>query len=1167
MSFRSVCSVLLVVFFQAITAHAQISKGNQIIINRGLLVEGMVTKDDVFHLDTYTNANYTAINWFHESDMSRGGDAPGYPWGRWVGNDTQMPPQGIESSYLSQLVNLSLSDEPNLLDSTIFNNMVNWFTSTASNFPNTILYINNWGGQIEDGTLSSFISQAHPDLISFDTYPFKSVYDTNAPDHIGPVVGGPNQYYAWYSELRRYRAWGSTFNIPFGYYRQTFHAVEDYAPYNVYRDPSASELRLNTFAGLAFNAKMIIDFTYNTGASSLFTKPGGDSYPTPLYYEMQDINLRARNLGKTLVRLKPAYDMHNLNDVNPPPGPTSDNPNFADGYVTSMMFVKGKYLSGGTTNLTILPNSFLDDAEAPNQYSWWEFQKNDPYLNGWGVSNTGTVNNGLPGEVIISWFKPLDESFDGATYTNETYMMVVNALTETNATPVQCSQRITLNFMDTFSGAIEILNSSTGIAEYQVLPIVNTRRQLVLNLNGGDAALFKFSDGAPFIGVAPVITGQPGAQTKPVGDSATFSVTANDPTAIGYQWRRNGSNINAATNSSFTINSVQAADAGDYTVVLTNSYGSVTSSIANLNVLFPPQISIQPQDQTINPGATATFSVTASASPAPAYQWRMNGMNIVGATSSSLLLSNVQSMDSANYSVVITNAGGTLISSNALLIVTGPPVITSQPQNRSAIVGGGVTFNVSAVGVAPLIYRWRKNGNNLSDSGNIIGSANASLTLNNIQASDFATYSVLVSNNYGAVLSIPVTLSLATQPTIQTQPQSRTNNTGTTASFNVVASGGGLTYQWQHGTTNLVDGGSISGANTDTLLINSVLKSDVGNYTVVVGNAAGTVTSSAATLTVFTSMPWREPFNYSAGSALAGQTNSDGLVWADVGTSTAGTNVTVEVGNLSIAGLSTSYGNSIRFGGLGKSARFSFSPIVSSGTLYFSFALKVLDLTGASASGGFFAGFNNSTGTQANQPTVVGARLYLRATGGGFNLGVAKNSDVDWFWDPRVFTTNETLFIVGSYTLVSGSTNNDTAALWINPSPTDFGAVTAPSSNAITASTGTDLSGNLSSFVFFKRSATAEPAVMIADDLRIGTTWASVTPAAIPPKVNSMTILSDGRVRLQGGGISGNLIIETSRDLTSWIQVKSLFSAGGAFEYIEPASYAYQRFYRIRFLP
>src|SRR2546428_13574464 len=88
---------------------------------------------------------------------------------------------------------------------------------------------------------------------------------------------------------------------------QAFRAVQDY-DMHVFRDPSPSELRLDHFGALAFNAKVLIDFTYNTGASSLFTTPGGDSHPTSLLGEKTDINFRARNLGKALVRLKPIDD-------------------------------------------------------------------------------------------------------------------------------------------------------------------------------------------------------------------------------------------------------------------------------------------------------------------------------------------------------------------------------------------------------------------------------------------------------------------------------------------------------------------------------------------------------------------------------------------------------------------------------------------------------------------------------------------------------------------------------------------------------------------------------------------------------------------------------------------------------------------------------------------
>jgi len=95
---------------------AQVSKANQILINRGLQVQGMVTSGDGFHLNTYSNANYTSINWLWESNPSLMGPAPGFPWSRWVHDETNVPPQGAESPYRSQLVTLQLGDEWHLND-------------------------------------------------------------------------------------------------------------------------------------------------------------------------------------------------------------------------------------------------------------------------------------------------------------------------------------------------------------------------------------------------------------------------------------------------------------------------------------------------------------------------------------------------------------------------------------------------------------------------------------------------------------------------------------------------------------------------------------------------------------------------------------------------------------------------------------------------------------------------------------------------------------------------------------------------------------------------------------------------------------------------------------------------------------------------------------------
>jgi hypothetical protein len=210
------------------SAFAQLSKANQILIDRGLQIQGMVVNYDNFHLSTYSNANYTSINWLWESNPSLHGSPPGFPWGRWVGSETNMP--GMpghtdEIPYTNQLVTLQLADEWDLNDATIRTRAVNWFNSLSNAWPNTILANNNWGGQITDTNLIDFVARARPDMIVFDTYPWKSTYDGSQPDHIGTPISGPPT--TWYTHLRIYRDISRAFNIPFGTYVQTFHAVEE----------------------------------------------------------------------------------------------------------------------------------------------------------------------------------------------------------------------------------------------------------------------------------------------------------------------------------------------------------------------------------------------------------------------------------------------------------------------------------------------------------------------------------------------------------------------------------------------------------------------------------------------------------------------------------------------------------------------------------------------------------------------------------------------------------------------------------------------------------------------------------------------------------------------------------------------------------------------------
>ena len=136
--------------------------------------------------------------------------------------------------------------------------------------------------------------------------------------------------------------------------------------------------------------------------------------------------------------------------------------------------------------------------------------------------------------------------------------------------------------------------------------------------------------------MAPAITSQPADQSAITGQTATFSVTATG-TSISYQWQKNGTNITGATSSSYTTPAASMADSGArYSVSVSNSLGSITSSNATLTVtaaVVAPAITTQPAAQTVADGQAATFSVTATGT-SPGYQWKKNGTDIPGATSS-----------------------------------------------------------------------------------------------------------------------------------------------------------------------------------------------------------------------------------------------------------------------------------------------------------------------------------------------------------------------------------------------------------------------------------------------------------------------------------------------------------------------------------------------------
>jgi len=174
-----------------------------------------------------------------------------------------------------------------------------------------------------------------------------------------------------------------------------------------------------------------------------------------------------------------------------------------------------------------------------------------------------------------------------------------------------------------------------------------------------------------------------------------------------------------------------------------------------------PSIATQPANQTVILGATAAFAVTAAGTPPFAYQWSFDGTNIADATNAALTLSDVQLAQAGAYAVQVSNLAGTTNSAAAALTVVTLPVITQQPQSLSIFTMGTSSFTVTASGSGPLAYQWQKNGTNLIDNGNLIGSATTNLTIASVSLSDAGNYQVVVTSPYAttnsavAVLAVP----------------------------------------------------------------------------------------------------------------------------------------------------------------------------------------------------------------------------------------------------------------------------------------------------------------------------------------------------------------------------------------------------------------------------
>jgi alpha-tubulin suppressor-like RCC1 family protein len=317
--------------------------------------------------------------------------------------------------------------------------------------------------------------------------------------------------------------------------------------------------------------------------------------------------------------------------------------------------------------------------------------KSDGSIVAWGDSWTGGYNpSGITNAFAII---PSDSGFAALT-TSKPYITVQPISQSVNA-----GGSVSLSVVAVGSATLTYQWKKGGVA----ITDATSATLIFSSVSSGDAGSYTVdvsnslssltSQAATLTVLAAVIT-PPSISTQPSslnvldGSSATFSVVATG-TSLSYQWRKEGVAISGATSSSLTITAVSASDAGSYTVFVSNTAGSATSTTATLSIVYLPTFTI-PLDanQTAIVNARVFFSVAVSGTGHLTYSWSKDGSPLVGSTSI-YSVSDVSSIDAGVYTVSVASPYGTITSSCTLTITTNTTI------DQATFIKGNIPTNTT----------------------------------------------------------------------------------------------------------------------------------------------------------------------------------------------------------------------------------------------------------------------------------------------------------------------------------------------------------------------------------------------------------------------------------------------------------------------------------------
>jgi hypothetical protein len=329
----------------------------------------------------------------------------------------------------------------------------------------------------------------------------------------------------------------------------------------------------------------------------------------------------------------------------------------------------------------------------------------------------------------------------------------------------------------------------------------------------------------------PTFLTQPADTFVPVGGPAQLRVEVCAAGPVAYQWRFNGDVLPNETNQMLAIAALQTNQSGLYRVVVSNAAGFVQSRDAWVAAQSAPTILAQPLSQAVTGYTAVTLSVNVGITPPFWYQWKFNSADLPGATNGTLSLTNVQKLQAGQYSVLVWNAAGQVLSSNATLSVNVPAHVLAPPSSVTTTNGLAASFVPTIVGDPALAYQWYFN------SAPLTNATNASLTLTGVQASNAGPYFIVVSNLYGMDTSAVAQLTVLIKPKFLTNPVTQVITLGETLRLNATLEGTPpFAYVWKRNGISLVTNSSTD--FTTEYVLPRVLLPNGGLYFVTAVNPA-----------------------------------------------------------------------------------------------------------------------------------------------------------------------------------------------------------------------------------------------------------------------------------------------------------------------------------------